>query len=286
MKANFEEKSYEQFFNAELSRRTSIYFPLGQVQEGFLGFDAAAQTRNHRLWRMLGHPFWFFPDFPGVPLKGIVDEMERFLRVSIDELPRMKTNLLFQYKRPEFLQSTTSKEWTHWNSPYFRYDIYQQQQALLMHLSTVFGSRVLVLYASPATHDVNELVHLHRQRRLIESSNFKKATDLNGHRRNTYQAAGTYSIACSKPSRIDNISLENLLQNIEVRSGSDESNSQFIINFRKQIEAIFTEGDYYSKAFNELNSDLKDYSSFPLYYSFRVMANFKTIFNLQWLISL
>lgn len=286
MKANFEEKSYEQFFNAELSRRTSIYFPLGQVQEGFLGFDVAARTRNHRLWRILGHPFWFFQDFPGVTMREIANEMERFLGETIAALPKMKTNLLFQYKRPDFLQVSSSKEWPHWNSPYYRYDIYHQQQNLLMHISTVFGNRVLVLYAAPAVHDVDELVRCHQQGRLIQRSNFKKASDLNGHHRNTYQSAGTYSIACSKPERIENISFDELLSVSSNNSSNDESNRQFIINFRKQIKSTFSEGEFYSAAFNELNRSIRNYSDLPLYYSFRVMANFNTVFNLQWLISI
>src|SRR5258705_611300 len=136
MTANFEEKSYEQFFNSELDSKTSVYFPLGQVQEGFLGFDVNAMSRNRRLWRLLGHPFWFFPDFPGVQLREIADEMERFLRVHINELPRMKTNLLFQYKRPEYIKSALGTEWKHWKNPYYRYDIYMPQQNLLSHIST------------------------------------------------------------------------------------------------------------------------------------------------------
>jgi hypothetical protein len=34
MRIGFEEKSYENYFNNELSIKTDIYFPLGQVLEG------------------------------------------------------------------------------------------------------------------------------------------------------------------------------------------------------------------------------------------------------------
>lgn len=286
MKANFEEKSYEQFFNAELSSKSSVYFPLGQVQEGFLGFDATVMSRNRRLWRLLGHPFWFFPDFIGLDLREIADEMERFLSIHINELPRMKTNLLFQYKRPQYIMSVLGSEWVHWNTPYYRYNLYSQQHRLLSHISNTFGSHVLVLYAAPAIHDVNQLVRVHQQNKIIENSNFKRAIDLNGHSRNTYQNAGTHSIACSEPSRIENIDLINLLQTLESDSRANEDNVDFIVNFRKQIVAIMNQGQTISFAFNALNDSYQYVARFPLLYSFLVMRNFKTLTGLQWLISL
>jgi len=98
MRTSFEEKTYENFFNSELDRQSNIYFPLGQVQEGFLGFDSSADSRNRRLWRQLGFPFWFTPPFSGVELREIAREMERYLEITIDELPPIRANLLFQYK--------------------------------------------------------------------------------------------------------------------------------------------------------------------------------------------
>ena len=145
MTANFEEKTYENYFNAELDRCSEIFFPLGQVQEGFLGFDSSANSRNRRLWRSIGFPFWFHPPFAGIELREIAREMEFYLERSIVSIPRMKANLLFQYKRPEYIKTSTGKEWSYWNQPYFRYDIYQKQQELLNEIDSKFGDRVLII---------------------------------------------------------------------------------------------------------------------------------------------
>lgn len=139
MRARFEEKTYENYFNSELARQTDIYFPLGQVQEGSLGFDSSALSSNRRLWRRLGHPFWFYPSFEGLALQEIANEMEHFLGVTLDNIPSIKTNLLFQYKKPTFIKSPLGREWSYWNVPYYRYDIYKEQHDLLMHIDNLFG---------------------------------------------------------------------------------------------------------------------------------------------------
>ena len=59
MRVNYEEKTFESYFNNELDSRTSVYFPFGQVQEGSIGADSAAFSKNRRLWWRLGHPFIF-----------------------------------------------------------------------------------------------------------------------------------------------------------------------------------------------------------------------------------
>lgn len=113
MKATFEEKTYESYFNSELDRNSDIYYPPGQVLEGSLGFDASALSRNRRIWRSLGYPFWLQPHFKGVSLREIADEMEDILNIELDDIPTMKANILFQYKRPEYITSALGKEWSH-----------------------------------------------------------------------------------------------------------------------------------------------------------------------------
>lgn len=199
MQPKYEEKTFESYFNSELDQRTSIYFPFGQVQEGSIGADSAAQSRSHWLWRKLGFPFWFRPRFSGVDLREVADEMEQHLQHEIRNIPSIKTNLLFQYKRPEVITTANGSEWSHWQRKYFRYGIYAEQQALLMHLNSKFGSQALILYASPALVDVNELVNAKLARTIIEDTNFCSVTRLQGHHRNTYIRAGLHSIACSEP---------------------------------------------------------------------------------------
>lgn len=287
MRATFEEKTYESYFNSELARQTDIYFPLGQVQEGSLGFDSSALSSNRRLWRRLGYPFWFFPSFAGVELREIADEMEDLLNVTLDNLPPMNSNLLFQYKKPEYISTSRGSEWTHWNEPYFRYDIYQKQQELLMHIYNQFGAKIFIVYASPALHDVNELVDAHLSRKIIDVSNFRKASELNRHHRNTYTQAGTHSIACSEPKEIENFDLIKTINGLNYDSNiTDESNRAFILNMRKQIVAIVSENQYYSASFNKLNEQYSKIDRYELLYSHLILNNFRQLTGTQWLVKL
>ena len=287
MRATFEEKTYESYFNSELARQTDIYYPLGQVQEGSLGFDSSALSSNRRLWRRLGYPFWFFPSFAGVELREIADEMEDLLNVTLDKIPRMKSNLLFQYKKPEYLTTSRSSEWAHWNEPYFRYDIYQKQQELLMHIYNQFGAKVFIVYASPALNDVNELVTAYRSRRIIDVSNFCKASELNKHHRNTYTQAGRHSIACSEPKKIEYFDLVKNINGLNYDSKiTDESNRAFILNFRKQIVDIVSENQYYSASFNKLNEQYSKIDRYELLYSHLILNNFRQLTGTQWLVKL
>lgn len=285
MRATFEEKSYENFFNCELDRRSRIFFPLGQVQEGNLGFDATSFSGNRSLWRRLGFPFWFFHPFSGVELRDIADEMEHFLGIEIDNVPAMKTNLIFQYKKPDFISVSTGKEWQHWLQPYYRYNIYREQQDLLMQIHINFGTRVLVIYGSPALHNVQELVQAHLNRQIIDRSNFRKASDLNTHHRNTYIQAGTHSICCSDPEQLENFDLISEIESIGSNNQKDENNRRFIIDFRKRLVSIVSEDGVIGKSFIQLNDTYREFEKFELLYSFIIMSNFRSLTGTQWLIT-
>lgn len=285
MRAKFEEKTYESYFNNELDRRSEIYFPLGQVQEGSLGFDASSYSRNRRLWRKLGHPFWFHPHFGGLELREIADKMEDYLGVELDNVPEMKANLLFQYKRPEYITVSTGKEWSHWNKPYFRYDIYKEQQNLLIHIHNTFNSKVHVIYASPSIADVNELVKVRKD--ILNYSNFKNAVDLQGHKRNTYTKAGTHSVACSEPKKIENINILRFLESIEPDNNSkieNSNNREFVIHFSSRMRGIVSEYPYLSQSFLELNEYYSEFEKYKLLYSFLIMYNYRLLTGNQWLI--
>lgn len=286
MKAEFEEKTYESYFNTELDKHSEIYFPLGQVQEGSLGFDASSFSKNRRLWKKLGYPFWFRPHFEGLKLSEIADEMEHYLRVELNNIPNMKANLLFQYKRPEYITTTNGAEWTYWNKPYFRYDIYQTQQDLLMHIHNKFKSKIHIIYASPVTIDINELVK-HRKN-ILNYSNYTRAVDLQGHHCNTYISSGTYSIACSEPERIENINILELLESLSVQSTKTDNitNMEFIINFSSKIQSIVSNNTYYSQAFNELNQDIAEIQEYKLFHSLLSMRNYRQITGSQWLVKI
>ncbi|MBQ4799990.1 hypothetical protein J8L73_12740 [Pseudoalteromonas sp. MMG006] len=285
MKSNFEEKTYESYFNNELDRKSQVYFPPGQVLEGSLGFDSSSFSKNRKLWRRLGHPYWFHPDFEGAPLREVADEMEHFLGREISNLPNMKANILFQYKRPEFITSKKGKEWKHWNKPYFRYDIYKEQQIILNQIHDKFNSKVLVVYASPCTKDVNELIHLRKD--IIKHSNFAKAVDLNGHHKNTYVKSGTYSIACSDPSRVESLNITEAIETLGSLNYEERTdNSEFIINFGRNIESIINKYQYLSESFADLNEEAHKVKDYKLFYNFLMMSNFRKVTGTQWIAKL
>jgi hypothetical protein len=287
MRSRFEEKTFENYFNAELDTQSDIFFPPGQVQEGSLGFDASAFSRSRRLWRGLGFPFWFHPHFAGAELREVADIMERHLGAVIDDMPAMKANLLFQYKRPEFITLPSGREWPHWNMPYYRYDIYQEQQQLLMEIHRNFHERILILYASPALYGMNELVGQKLRRAIISSSNFTPCNLLDGHHRNTYTEAGLHSIACSDPENIEKFDLVARLNQLADNDNSrKETNREFVINFRRRLVGLVNENPYYGNSFRLLNDALPQVYSYELLYSFLVLKNFKDLTGIQWLVKL
>jgi len=286
MKAKFEEKTFESYFNNELDRKSDIYFPPGQVLEGSLGFDASSFSRSRKLWKSLGHPFWFQPHFKGVSLREIADEMEHILNIELDNIPTMKANLLFQYKRPELITSSLGSEWKHWNQVYYRYDVYSEQQDLLNHIHQRFNSDVLIVYASPCTNNINELVK--NRRNIINHSNFAKAVDLNGHHRNTYIQAGTYSIACSEPTKIDNLNILeaiNSLGKLQLES-EKRTNRNLITEFSNIIQSIVNESKYFADSFAELNEEIEKIKSYKLFHSLLAMSNFRQITGTQWIVKI
>lgn len=286
MRAKFEEKTYENYFNAELARQTDIYFPLGQVQEGSLGFDSSAMTRSRRLWKRLGYPFWFFSPFDGMDLTEIAGEMEHYLNVTLDNIPRVKTNLLFQYKKPEYITVSRGNEWIYWKEPYYRYKIYQEQQELLMHIHNQFSDKVFIVYASPALHDVNDLVTAHLNRQIIDISNFRKAVELDGHHCNTYTQAGRFSVACSEPERIENFSLIEIINQLNYEKNTDENNRTSIVNFSKQLSNVVYQDSYYSEPYSRLNEQYSKFSKYELLYSHLILHNFSKLTGVQWLVKL
>ncbi|MEK3879187.1 hypothetical protein [Paenibacillus sp. FSL M7-0420] len=283
MRVTFEEKTYENYFNLELGQRSDIYFPLGQVQEGDLGFDASAYSIDTKMWSIMGCSS---SDYSGSRLRNIAEIMEKYLNKKINDLPKMKANILFQYKRPEYFTNSRASEWHYWNTPYYRYNIYKEQQELLMEIHNNLGSKVLAIYASPALHKVDELVDRYIKKQIIKYSNFKRVVDLNNHHRNTYTKSGNYSIACSEPEYIENHDINQLIDELDDDNLEDQENRDFVIKFRKGIEIITLENKIYSEAFSLLNEKYRHLKEYELLYSFFVMRNFRQLTGSQWLVKM
>lgn len=250
-----------------------------------MGADASGFSRNRWLWWRLGHPFFFRSPFGGVDLRDIADEMEHYLGQEIRNIPRIKANLLFQYKRPELVTTKLGSEWGHWNQKYFRYDIYREQQALLAHIDAKFGSQALILYASPALVDVNDLVDAKINGRLIENTNFRKASELTGHHRNTFIKAGTHSIACSEPERFEPFDLLKNLEQLEDLQSS--KNEEFMVRLAKGVRVAAGESSFIGNAYRR---ELQNYAEFDteryrLFFSLISMSIFRDLSGIQWVLA-
>jgi len=286
MQPKYEEKTFESYFNSELDRRTSIYFPFGQVQEGGIGADASGFSQNRWLWLRLGYPYFLHIPFVGVDLREVANEMEMHLNREIKNIPSMKANLFFQYKRPELIISKLGLEWPHWKQKYFRYDIYQEQHLLLAHLASKFGSKALVLYASPALENVNDLVDAKQRKCLIENTNFRPATDLTGHHRNTYTKAGTHSIACSEPEYLERFDLLHRLEAME--NNQINGNKENILEVANKVRIIAMQNSTIGKAYKrELNAYIEARADeFPLFFSMVSMSIFRELSGIQWILAI
>lgn len=283
MKAKYEEKTFEGYFNAELDRKCEVYFPLGQVQEGVIGADATAFSTNRNLWRLIGFPFISSQKYKGVRLSDIADEMEEYLKKEVKHIPDIKSNILFQYKRPEYITKSTGSEWPYWKRKYFRYTLYKEQQDLLMHIENSFGNDVLALYAAPAVESINDLISLKQNNKIIESTNFRKASELNDHHRNTYVEAGSYSQAFSEPERIENIDLIETINS--ARKDINEENFYSIVRFSGVIHNLMLESKAYAKATESRLQEYEGIEKYKLLYSIIAMSVFREITGAQWLLS-
>ena len=248
MKCEFEEKSYEQFHNIELLNRSRIFFPPGQIQEHHLGIDCMLLTKNKKFWRLWGYYKWWLYPFPP-PGVFLNDVFWQELKNTIDakDFPRFKFNVFIQYKRPEYIISVRGKEYRFWKCPYFRYDILQHQQDILIKLEQKVRDRAIVVYAAPAFHKKKDLFEYFAKRKLIENSNYVKPSSLIGHSRWTYVNGGIVGLAFSEPKEVESISFLKEIERIkEVRY---ENNSEFIIETSRILIETVGEVEYYRKAF-------------------------------------
>lgn len=282
MRPEFEEKQYEGYFNVELDRRSSFFFPLGQAEEGILGFDAGAFSNSRSLFWGLGYPFFFRNIYRGATVRELAEEMNSDIEDFLNECDKIRVNLLFQYKRSDYLIESNAREWNSWNCPYYRYSISARQQNLLMRLHQRFNNEVLILYAAPAFHTYAELLSNYQSRSIISNSNFREAFELDNHRRNTFTSSGNYSIAFSNPERFENFDLFQRIQ--EFQPSEQRSNKEIINEFVQTVEDVMNHDEQYGPIFKELNSALEGMSQ-RLLRNFFVMINFKFLTDVQWVVA-
>ena len=219
MDCEFEEKQFEQQFNATLLDRRKLTYAPGQVLENLLGFDAAFLTSNRLIWkgfprRSRGHLFRRQPR--GMRLDR---KWWNTLDSEIEWFPKFKLNLFIQYKRPQFLTTPIAREWSDWKRPYFRYKLISHQQRALLHLAKRIRSEGVVVYVSPAFRLLSSLWEAMDQGNLIDQSNFAEAINLNGHSRYSYTDAGSTGKSHSEAEDITSSGLKERLRELFARDG-------------------------------------------------------------------
>lgn len=127
---------------------------------------------------------------------------------------------------------------------------------------------------------MTDLVNLKKNRKIIDNSNFQKSSKLNNHSKNTYTRAGTHSIACSEPEKLENIDFVSELRRIEATH--DMKNKQLIIH----TSQVITNNMESSKVFRELMAEYKEYKEYSLIYAFSTMKVFREITGIQWALSI
>lgn len=284
MNVGYEEKTYESYFNSELSHRSKVYFPAGQVQEGAIGFDSSAFSTSRLFWGRFHAGRWFSLPQKGVPLSEIVSVLEKLFLFEISKLPEIKANIIFQFKKPEYISSKLGKEYQYWKQEYYRYHIDSDQQRVLYGLDNAFQGHLLVYYACPAIRDVNQLVQVYLNEEIIKNSNFTRAQSLGRiHTKNTYVTYGTHSYACSEPEKIKSSDIfEELGELGEGRSEGGEENVQKIMEFVKSIEGALVNDEYYGESVGLLKEKMVVLGDYPLYQSLALMANIRWMLGIQW----
>ena len=241
MKCEFEEKQYEQHLNNELLHRKHLLYDPGQVLEGRLGFDAALYSRNLQFWRLFDD-FPFVPFFPGLrigrrrPGIQLCREWWSHLDQSLPYFPSFKFNVFVQHKRPEHLTVSSAKEWSHWNKPYFRFELTPHQQNALEQLETHAQNRAIVVYGSPVFVKLADLWRAIEDQRLIERSNFCQPSKLSGHHTYSFADPGRVGKAHSEAEDIESFDFYEQLNVLNAATNAADDNRAFLIRTGKLVQ--------------------------------------------------
>lgn len=219
MESEFEEKQFEVLTNIELAASARQLLPIGQVLEGLLGFDFALHTDDPHIWNVIG-----IQPRPGVDVADFWDNAGR----RVNQFPAFRLNLFIQYKRPEFIASGRSREWSSWRQPYFRYTTRQHQHEALRQLAARVEARAAACYCSPAFHRCEDLFRNWNSRTLLEQSNFAECQRLPHLSAYTYDRPGNAGRAFSEPIEVVSRSLEEIISSSPREATPPLSNTRFI----------------------------------------------------------
>lgn len=217
--AEFEEKEFEIAFAVELGsgKHPAPVFSSGLVAEKILGYDAAANPQQqHQIWRLLK-----IERPNGVRL--FPDHWRTGQKPETDQLPVSPISIIFQYKRPEYLQGSAARQWSRWQSPYFRIRRSDEQHSILRRIEYALGSEAKVRYAAPAFHKRGEYEHAVLGRQVMQKTGFVSPESLGSHKIWTYREPGTdgFPNPDGRAQRFDTVQdlFQDLLSSLGIQSG-------------------------------------------------------------------
>jgi len=278
MWTEFEEKSYEQYMNIELTFGHHL-LPIGQKLEASCGFDAGLFTIHGQFWRYIQGEHKNLTRLYQIPYctaEKIIDFIrggeESIIFSTCESLirttkSRFKFNTFIQYKRPQYLTNAKAREWRYWYRPYYRYNIRRRQQQLLEQLSQKVKAFAVVVYAAPAFYTWKDLLENYRNGTLVKLSNFRKAEDLKGHRVFTYDQPGSSGRAFSEASSFeDDFSFEKAISRLRRQAWGAEhfrTNSEFINYIAQIYENVVLKMFPYNKRYQRIQRWISEILDFP-----------------------
>lgn len=285
MRAEFEEKTYEQHLTSELVHSRQLFFPPGQVLEDIVGFDVALRTSNHHLWRLFPHtyPWWRRMCFMHPPGTHLRHEWWKELEHEIERFPKFKFNCFIQAKRPDRMVRSDAAEYACWEKPYFRYDTFSSQQQALESLAKSTSGKAIVAYACPAFHTSSELWAAIYSGELVKQSNFCEIAKLNGHSRYSFVSSGNCGIGHSEPAPIESQSFEQALEALQDQSPR-QSNSAFLAETAEAIAGATEQLGALRETYVSLTATLFQDADNKLARALAMIYAFQFVCNVQLLI--
>lgn len=133
---------------------------------------------------------------------------------------------------------------------------------------------------------MNDLVDAKQRKCLIENTNFRPATELTGHHRNTYIKAGTYSIACSEPEGMERFDLLHQLE--ALKDNKSINGKENVIEAANTVRNIAMRDSVFGTAYRrELNIYTEaGLNRFPLLFSIVSMSVFRELSGIQWVLAI
>lgn len=285
MRAQFEEKTYEQYLTSELVHSRGLFFPPGQVLENIVGFDVALRTSNTTFWKLFPHmnPWWRRMLFAHPPGTRIRQEWWQELEYEIEHFPRFKFNCFVQAKRPCRMVRPDAAEYSSWSSPYFRYDTFTSQQQALESIAENTTGQAIVVYACPAFHTTKELWAGVNAGLLVKQSNFCEVAKLIGHSRYSFVSSGSAGIAHSEPKPIESKPFE---QAIEALHNQDprQSNAAFLADTARTIDSAAGQLGELHETFTSMVNALFQETDSQVARSLATIYAFQFVCNVQLLI--